>query len=69
MTRAIGARFAAVVDHDGHHFRAVLTWKKGHGGPQEVVGVTEEEVEFRLRGLDPSVKFLAGPLRSGRRAR
>jgi hypothetical protein len=69
MTRARGAKFTAEIVHDGHHFLATVQWKPGHGGPQEVVGVTEEEVEFRLRGLDSSVKFLADPLRSGRRAR
>jgi hypothetical protein len=57
MTRARGLRLTAEIQHDGHHFRATLAWNRGHGGPAEVVGVTEDEIQFRLRGLDPSVKF------------
>jgi hypothetical protein len=57
MTRAKGAKFTAEIVHDGKHFLATLTWRAGHGGPQEVAGDSEEVIEFRLRGLDSTVKF------------
>jgi hypothetical protein len=57
MTRANGLRLTAEIQHDGKHFLAAITWRAGHGGPQEVAGDSEEVIEFRLRQLDSSVKF------------
>jgi hypothetical protein len=57
VTRVRGLRFTAEIQHDGKHFLATLTWRPGHGGPQEVAGDSGEIIEFRLRQLDSSVKF------------
>jgi hypothetical protein len=59
LINCLGEKFGAVIKRDdrGRGFAAIVTWRIGHGGPAQVYGEDMDALQFRLRGLDPSVQF------------